>query len=107
ERVGQLFKVSAEGGLPEKLPIAYGEFGAISPDGTTLAFTTATTDFATWKRYRGGMAPDIWLYDLQNGTSELVSQNEATDSQPMWHQGTLYFLSDRDEHQRKNIWAYD
>ena len=30
-RFNQLYKVSAEGGLPEKLPIPYGEFGAISP----------------------------------------------------------------------------
>ena len=37
DRFNQLYKVSAEGGLPEKLPVPYGEFGAISPDGKTLA----------------------------------------------------------------------
>jgi len=107
ERVGQLFKVSAQGGLPEKLPVAYGEFGAVSPDGRMLAFTPISTDFATWKRYRGGMAPDIWLFDLENKTAENVTHNDANDSQPMWHGDTLYFLSDRDDHQRDNIWAYD
>lgn len=106
-RVGQIYKVSATGGLPEKLPIAYGEFGAISPDGKKLAFTTVSTDFATWKRYRGGMAPDIWLYDLERGTAENVTRNDANDSQPMWHGSTLYFLSDQDQHRRQNIWAYD
>ena len=30
DRFNQLYKVSAEGGLPEKLPMPYGEFGAIS-----------------------------------------------------------------------------
>lgn len=107
ERVGQFFKVSADGGLPEQLPIRYGEFAAISADATKLAFTTVTTDFATWKRYRGGMAPDIWLYDLQNGSAENITLNDANDSQPMWRGATLYFLSDRDEYQRRNIWAYD
>jgi tricorn protease len=34
-RFNQLYRVSAEGGLPEKLPVPYGEFGAISPDGKT------------------------------------------------------------------------
>src|SRR5262249_53169024 len=29
------------------------------------------------------------------------------DGQPMWHGQTLYFLSDRDENKRNNIWAYD
>ncbi|HEY3898830.1 MAG TPA: PDZ domain-containing protein [Chthoniobacter sp.] len=107
DRVAQLYKVSAHGGLPEKLPVAYGEFGAISPDGRTLAFTPVSTDFATWKRYRGGMAPDIWLFDLEKKTAENVTHNDANDTQPMWHGDTLYFLSDRDEHQRDNIWAYD
>ena len=107
ERVSQLFKVPAQGGLPEKLPVAYGEFGAISPDGKTLAFTPISTDFATWKRYRGGMAPDIWLFDLDKKTAENVTHNDAKDTQPMWHGDTLYFLSDRDDHQRDNIWAYD
>ena len=107
DRVGQLFKVSTQGGLPEKLPVAYGEFGAISPDGRTLAYTPISTDFATWKRYRGGMAPDIWLFDLEKKTAENVTHNDAVDTQPMWHGETLYFLSDRDEHERDNIWAYD
>jgi tricorn protease len=107
DRVGQLFKVSAHGGLPEKLPVAYGEFGAISPDGHTLAFTPISTDFATWKRYRGGMAPDIWLFDLEKKTAENITHNDAKDTQPMWHGDTVYFLSDRDDHERDNIWAYD
>jgi tricorn protease len=107
DRVGQFFKVSASGGLPEKLPIPYGEFGAVSPEGNLLAFTTVTTDFATWKRYRGGMAPDIWLYNLENGAAENITSSDANDSQPMWRGRTLYFLSDRDRYQRRNIWAYD
>ncbi|HEV7404395.1 MAG TPA: PDZ domain-containing protein [Chthoniobacteraceae bacterium] len=107
DRVGQFFKVNAEGGLPEQLPVAYGEFGAVSPDGKLFAFTTATTDFSTWKRYRGGMAPDIWLYDLAKGTAENVTQNDASDSLPMWHNTILYYLSDRDLFQHRNLWAYD
>ncbi len=106
-RVGQLYKIAATGGMPEKLPVPYGEFGAISADGKQLAYTTISTDFATWKRYRGGMAPDIWLFDLEKITAENVTNNAANDSQPMWHGSTLYFLSDRDEYRRENIWAYD
>ena len=107
DRAAQLFRVSATGGLPEKLPLPYGEFGDISPDGRFLAYTTISTDFATWKRYRGGMAPDIWLYDFEKRTAENITHNDANDSQPMWHGSTIYFLSDRDAHQRSNLWAYD
>ncbi len=106
-RFNQLYRLSTEGGLPEKLPLAYGEFGAISPDGRYLAFTIKTRDFRTWKGYRGGWAPDIWLYDTRTQTAQNITQDNANDSQPMWHGQTLYFLSDRGEEMRYNIWAYD
>jgi tricorn protease len=106
ERAAQLFKVPVVGGLPEKLPMPYGEFGEISPDGRFLAYTTISNDFSTWKRYRGGMAPDIWLYDLEKNTAENITHNDANDTQPMWHGDTIYFLSDRDAHERANLWAY-
>jgi tricorn protease len=107
-RFNQLYKVSAQGGLPEKLPVPYGEFGAISPDGKTLAYVPISVDFRTWKRYRGGMNPDIWLFDLEKLTARNLTRSPAADSVPMWHgESTLYFLSDRDENKRANIWACD
>ena len=106
-RFNQLYRVPAQGGLPEKLPVPYGEFGAISPDGQTLAYVPISVDFRTWKRYRGGMNPDIWLFDLQKLTARNLTRSPAADSVPMWHGDTLYFLSDRDQNQRANIWACD
>lgn len=107
QRYNQLYRTERDGGLPEKLAVPYGEFGAVSSDGRTLAFIPISRDFRTWKRYRGGMAPDIWLFDLESHESENVTNSDANDSQPMWHGETLYFLSDRGEHQRNNIWAYE
>ncbi len=106
-RVRQFFKVSAKGGLPEKLPVPYGEFGTISPDGRQLAYTPITTDFATWKRYRGGMAPDLWLFDLDAKTAKKVAPDPANDSQPLWAGSKIYFLSDRGPLSRDNLWVYD
>ncbi len=106
-RFNQLYRVPAKGGLPEKLPVPYGEFGAISPDGKTLAYVPISVDFRTWKRYRGGMNPDIWLFDLEKLTARNLTRSPAADSVPMWHGDTLYFLSDRDENKRFNIWACD
>lgn len=106
-RFNQIYRVASEGGLPEKLPVAYGEFGALSADGRWLAFTPKSREFRTWKRYRGGMAPEIWLIDLQTLEARNLTNSEANDLQPMWHGRTLYFLSDRSDDQRANIWAYD
>ncbi|MDR8390097.1 PDZ domain-containing protein [Aliifodinibius sp. S!AR15-10] len=107
QRYNQFYKVSVDGGLPQKLPVPYGEFGDISPDGQTLAYTPKSRVFRTWKRYRGGWAPDILLFDLETYESQKVTDNDANDDQPMWHDSTLYFMSDRGKDLRYNIWAYD
>lgn len=107
DRFNQLYKISANGGLPEKLPVPYGEFGSISPDGKTLAYVPISVDFRTWKRYRGGMNPAIWLFNLQTYAARNLTGNDAANSLPMWHGSALYFLSDRDKNKRANIWAYD
>src|SRR5882672_11526248 len=107
DRFAQLYKISATRGMPEKLPLPYGEFGSISPDGKTLAYIPISTDFRTWKRYRGGMNPAIWLFNLETFAAKNITGNETANSQPMWHDSTLYFLSDRDKNKRANIWAYD
>ncbi|BDU68459.1 tricorn protease [Geothrix oryzae] len=108
DRFNKLFTVGKDGGLPQALPLPYAEFGALSPDGKVLAYQPVSTDFRTWKRYRGGMASEIWFYDLEKKTaSRLPSVGGSNDSQPMWHGGKLYFLSDRDGTKRANIWSYD
>lgn len=107
DRQMQLFTVAAEGGLPEQLPVPYGVFGDISPDGIWLAYTPYTRDFATWKRYRGGQASDIWLFHLSAHTSKRITNWEGTDSQPMWHGDKLFYVSDAGPAHRLNIWVCD
>jgi tricorn protease len=107
DRFNQLYRISIEGGLPEKLPMPYGEFGAISADGSHIAYTPISVDFRTWKRYRGGMNPDIWLFNLKTLEAENLTASDAAESIPMWHGDTLYFLGDGGENKRANIWACD
>jgi tricorn protease len=106
-RYSQLFLAPAEGGIATKLPVPYGEFGALSADGRTLAYMPKSRDFRTWKRYRGGWAPEIILFNLRDSSSTNVTSNEANDAHPMMHGNTMYFLSDRGANQRYNIWALD
>ena len=110
QRQSQLFTTSAEGGMPEKLPVPYGAFGAISADGKWLAYTLHSTDNRTWKRYRGGMATDVWLFNLEDKSSKRITDWEGTDTIPMWGPGnssTVFFLSDRGQDHRLNVWSYD
>ena len=106
-RFSQLYLAPAGGGIATKLPVPYGEFGALSADGRTLAYMPKSRDFRTWKRYRGGWAPEIILFNLRDSSSTNVTSNEANDAHPMMHGNTMYFLSDRGANQRYNIWALD
>lgn len=104
---GQLYLVPREGGTPEELPLPRGGFCSYSPDGQMLAFNRIFREFRTWKRYRGGMADDIWIYDFKTKKTENITNNPASDIIPMWSGNKIYFLSDRDENKRFNIYVYD
>ncbi|MBL8889027.1 MAG: PD40 domain-containing protein [Planctomycetaceae bacterium] len=106
-RMNQLFTATKQQPLPKLLPVPYGENASLSGDGQWLAYIPYGTDQRTWKRYRGGMASDIWLFHLTTKTSKRVTDFEGTDSYPMWHGQTLYYLSDAGETNRLNIWSYN
>lgn len=110
-RQSQLFTVPPSGGLPERVGVPYAGFGAISPDGQWLAYTPHSTDNRTWKRYRGGMATDIWLFNLNDNSALRITDWEGTDTLPMWNPSgntdAVYYLSDNGPEHRLNIWRYD
>ncbi|MFB0516947.1 MAG: protease, partial [Candidatus Neomarinimicrobiota bacterium] len=104
---GQLYTVSIDGGLPEQLPLPRGGFASYSPDDRKLAYNRIFREFRTWKRYRGGMADEVWSYDFQSRQLENITANEAQDIIPMWAGNKIYFLSDRDENKRMNLYVYN
>jgi len=106
-RFNQFYSVSIKGGLPNKLPIPYGEFASLSPDQKILAYNPKARDFRHWKRYRGGGTSDIWLFNLKTKDAENITNNVANDEHPMWYKDYIYFLSDRGVNQRQNIWKYN
>jgi len=105
--LGRLYSVSTSGDLPEELPLPRGGFCSYSPDGRKLAYNRVFREFRTWKRYRGGMADDIWIYDFDAKTTENITDNPAQDIIPMWSGDKIFFLSDRDENKRMNLFVYD
>jgi tricorn protease len=104
---GQLFLVSREGGLPRQFPVPRGGTTSFSPDGTKIAYNRIFRNFRTWKDYYGGLAQDVWIYDLGTHALERVTDWKGTDTYPMWYRDTVYFASDRGAEKRLNIWAYD
>lgn len=106
-RQQQVFTVDQDGGLPQRLPVPYGSAAAINDDGTWLAYTPFNRDGRTWKRYRGGLASDIWLFNLRDHSARRITDWEGTDTMPMWHGDVVYYLSDNGPEVKLNIWAYN
>jgi tricorn protease len=104
---GMLFAVSRDGGDSEQLPLPRGGFCSFSADGKTMVYNRVFREFRTWKRYRGGQADDVWLYDFAAKTTTNLTNNPAQDIIPMMHGNTVYFLSDREETGRMNLYAVD
>jgi len=107
---GQLFTVGTSGDVAKQLPVPRGGFLSFSPDDTKMAYNRVFREFRTWKDYRGGMADDIWIYDLKTGALEDITNNPAQDIIPMWAPNNrIYFLSDRESEgaKRLNLYSYD
>lgn len=105
ERNGKYYLVSLDGGLEKPLPIVNGGFGVFSPDASKICFTPVDREFRNWKRYKGGRATDLWIYDLNRNTSEQITNFEGTDQLPVWSGDNIFFASDRDL--KLNIWQYN
>lgn len=107
QRFSQFYTIKITGGIAEKLPMEHAEYGTYSPDGKSIAYTDRTRVHRTWKRYRGGSAPDIWLFNLDDYSSTNITNNAANDEYPIWNGNKIYYLSDNGPNLRYNIWVYD
>jgi len=105
DRNGKYFLVGLDGGLEKPLQIVNGGFAVLSPDAKKICFTPVDREFRTWKRYKGGRATNLWIYDLAGNTSEQITDFAGTDQCPTWYGDNIYYASDRDL--RLNIYRYN
>ncbi len=91
-----LYTVSVEGGLPIKLPMPTSGAGDFSSDGKQIVYSPLFRDFRTWKRYEGGWAQDLYIFNLNTNEAHKIASGKRTERDPMWIGDTIYFASDRD-----------
>jgi tricorn protease len=101
------YSVNIDGGTAQPLPVTEGGLASFSADGNKIAYNQIFRNFRTWKRYTGGLAQAISIYDLKNNTVEDLPHTDYTDTFPMWHGNTIYFTSDRGSEHRLNLYSYD
>ena len=102
----QLATIDLQTGEERVLPLSQASEGVFEPTGKTLFFTRLPFQGSSTKRYQGGTIQHLWKFTL--GETEAVPLTESfagTSKAPMWWQGRIYFLSDRDG--TMNLWSMD
>lgn len=102
---GQLYLVNADGGLPTSLPMPEAGGGDLSPDDKKVVYSPLARDFRSWKRYEGGWAQELYIFDLASHDLERVTDHKRADRDPMWIGNNIYFTSDRDG--TLNLYSYN
>jgi tricorn protease len=101
----KLFLISPDGSGLEQVPMYEVSRGSFSPDGNRIAYNRMSRENRTWKRYKGGTAQEVYVYDFNTEIETKITNFEGTDRYPMWINDKIYFVSDRDN--VLNIYAYD
>jgi len=101
----RLYLISPDGTGLEELIMHEAAQGSFSPDGSKIAYNKVSREKRTWKRYKGGKAQDVYLYNFETDEEKNLSLFEGTDRIPMWIGDKIYFSSDRDR--LLNIYSVD
>jgi tricorn protease len=102
----QLARLDPASGRRSLVPLAQASEGSYTPDGKALFFTRFAFQGSHTKRYRGGTAQNLWRF--REGDAEatpLTADFPGTSKEPMWWNGRVYFVSDRDG--TMNLWSMD
>lgn len=101
----KLWTISVNGGMPEPLPMPMANKGVFSPDGKRMAYVCLPEAFAAWRHYRGGRTTGVWLINMADYSTEEIPRENSNDTDPMWIDDTVYFISDRSH--TMNLFAYN
>jgi len=100
----RLVQINIENKTRSFVPLDQASEGSYSDDGKVLFFVRPAYHRNVTKRYKGGTARQIWSYT--NGDLEAIKLTKNYDGEshhPMYFEGQVYFISDRDG--MMNIWS--
>ncbi|MDQ1729524.1 MAG: tricorn protease, partial [Pyrinomonadaceae bacterium] len=103
--IARLYTVSVDGGPAEPLPMPEAGSGDYSPDSTQMVYSPQSRDFRPEKRYGGGQANALYIFDLKSYAAKRITEGPRATRDPIWLGDTIYFNSDRDGH--FNLYAYN
>ena len=102
----QLVTIDLKTKEKSRIPLAQASEASFDSTGKTVYFVRPAYHNNVTKRYQGGTARQ--LYKFTKGTAEavkLTSDHAGESHHPMWSDGRIFFISDRDG--TMNIWSID
>lgn len=100
----QLVRLNPKSGARELLPLAQAAEGVFTADHQTLIFTRLPKQGSSTKRYEGGWIENLWRFTTGEAEAVPLATNfKGTSRNPMWWDGRVYFISDRDG--IMNLWS--
>jgi tricorn protease len=101
----RLYTVAASGGPAEPLPMPVAGSGAFSPDGNRVVYSPVFRDFRSEKRYAGGQANRLVIFDMARRTATNIPARTHAQRDAMWIGNTVYYNSD--DSGTFNLYAHD
>src|SRR6476659_3558361 len=78
--------------------------GDFSPSGTEIVYSPQSRDFRSEKRYGGGQANQLYIFDTKTSAAKRITEGPRPTRDAMWLGDTIFFNSDRDGH--FNLYSY-
>ena len=102
----QLARLNLGNGTRTIVPLSTASEGTYDADGSTLYFVRPAFHNNVTKRYTGGTARDVWKFvEGSDEAVELTGDYVGESHSPMWWNGRVYFVTDRDG--TMNVWSMD
>jgi tricorn protease len=99
-----LVKLNLDDATRTLVPLATASEATYDAAGSTLFFVRPAFHNNVTKRYVGGTARDVWKFEQgADEAVELTGDYDGESHSPMWWNGRIYFVTDRDG--TMNIWS--
>jgi len=100
----QLVKINTNSKIKSFIPLNQASEASFNKNGKTVYFVRPADHRNVTKRYKGGTARQIWKFTKgKKEAVKLTTKHLGESHHPMWYNGKVYFISDRDG--IMNLWS--
>ncbi len=107
-RLTQTYEVAIEGGTPEQIAsVAMSEL-SLSPNGDMILYRDEKSYENPFRKHDvSAFARDIWLFDIDKGTYEKLTDFAGADHNPVWLNNSTFYYTSEEGNGAFNVWRSD